>query len=214
MAGLGVDEIAKLLREMGYAPRAIDAKTLRCAVPTAAGEVRLVLRHAGTWLYLGVLPFLEAGSTAPWGAGKYPPRFLGRILAVNHNLVLVKFAVDDDGDLCLRAELPTESLQRREIETAVHLLVNTTEQYRLPIRDALLDAGRATERPSVLPEPPRSEPPPADLATPRSVRDDDDGPEVIDTHPGDPGLGEALAKTDDVGPSEPEPPASARTDAE
>ncbi len=196
MSGLGVDEIAKLLREMGYAPRAIDPKTLRCVVPTTAGEVRLVLRHAGAWLYLGVLPFLEPGSASPWGAGKYPPRFLGRILAVNHNLVMVKFALDDDGDLCLRAELPTESLQRREIETAVHLLVTTTEQYRLPIRDALVDAGRATERPSVLPEPPRSEPPPAEADAPRSVGDDD-GPEVIDTRPSDPGPGEPLAKTDD-----------------
>jgi hypothetical protein len=37
----------------------------------------------------------------------------------------------------------------------------TTEQYRVPIRDALLDAGRAeTPRPSLLPDPPRSEPPP------------------------------------------------------
>lgn len=154
MAGMGIDDIARLLHERGLSPRAVDARTLRCALSTAAGEIRLVVRHAGTWVYLGVLPFLEPGSAAPWGAGNYPPRFLGRILAVNHNLMLVKFAIDDDGDLCLRAELPTESLQKSELETAVQLLVTTTEQYRLPIRDALIDAGRSSARPSVLPEAP------------------------------------------------------------
>lgn len=118
----------------------------------------MVVRHAGAWLYLAVLPFLDPGSTEPWGKGRYPQRFLGRILAVNHNLSLVKFALDEEGDLCLRAELPTESMQRREVETALNHMALTTEQYRVPIRDALLDAGRAEgPRPSLLPDPPRTE---------------------------------------------------------
>ena len=32
-------------------------------------------------------------------------------------------------------------------------------EYRIPVRDALLDAGRATERPSMLPPAPASQPP-------------------------------------------------------
>lgn len=123
-------------------------------MPTGSGNARVVVRHAGSWLYMAVMPFLEPDSVKPWGGGKYPTRFLGRILAVNSNLSLVKFALDEDGDLSLRAELPTESLQPREVETALMLLHTTTEQYRAPIRDALLDAGRAAERPSTLPEVP------------------------------------------------------------
>lgn len=159
MAVLVADEMLNLLAQRGWNPRVIDERTFRCTLETAAGDVRVVLRHAGPWLYLAVLPFLEPGSVHPWGNGKYPPRFLGRILAVNFNLALVKFALDDDGDLSLRTELPTESLQFPEIETALQMLVSTTEQYRQPIRDALLDAGRL-ERPSLLPDPPASEPPP------------------------------------------------------
>lgn len=162
MAALGVQDVKAILDERAWSPRQLDEHTLRCTLESDAGEIRLVVRHAGPWIYLAVLPFLESAELKPWGSGKYPPRFLGRILAVNHNLTLVKFALDEEGDLCLRAELPTESLQRREIETALSHMALTTEQYRVPIRDALLDAGRAeTPRPSLLPDPPRSEPPAA-----------------------------------------------------
>ena len=160
MAAIGAEAIPPILSARGWVPRSIDAKTWRCTVPTGAGNVRVIVRHAGTWLYLAVIPFLEPESVKPWGAGKYPARFLGRILAVNSNLSMVKFALDEDGDLTLRVELPTESLSAREVDTALGLLATTTEQYRAPIRDALLDAGRAAERVSVLPEaPPLSEPP-------------------------------------------------------
>lgn len=152
MAAIGVEEIPRLLSNRGWNVRAIDKNTWRCRIPTAADDARLILRHAGAWLYLAVMPFLDPASIKPWGNGKFPPRFLGRILAVNSNLTLVKFALDEDGDLALRVELPTESLQLREFETALNLMIATTEQYRIPIRDALLDAGRASERPSSLPE--------------------------------------------------------------
>ncbi len=163
MAAIAADEIPPILSARGWTPRGIDKRTWRCTVGTNAGNVRVVVRHAGSWLYLAVIPFLEPESVKPWGAGRYPARFLGRILAVNSNLSMVKFALDDDGDLTLRVELPTESLQSREVDTALALLATTTEQYRAPIRDALLDAGRAAERVSMIPEvapPMHSEPPP------------------------------------------------------
>ena len=176
MAALGVQDVKAILDERAWSPRQLDEHTLRCTLESDAGEIRLVVRHAGPWIYLAVLPFLEAAELKPWGSGKYPPRFLGRILAVNYNLTLVKFALDDDGDITLRAELPTESIQRGEIEVALDLLVGVTQQYRIPVRDALLDAGRATERPSMLPPAPASQPPlanddPMDAGPSIEVRD-------------------------------------------
>ena len=159
MAVLGVGDVKAILEKRAWSPRQLDEHTLRCTLDSEAGEIRLVLRHAGPWLYLAVLPFLDPAEVRPWGTGKFPPRFLGRILAVNFNLTLVKFALDDDGDLTLRAELPTESMQVAEVEIALDLLVGVTQQYRVPVRDALLDAGRAVERPSLLPAAPVSQPP-------------------------------------------------------
>jgi hypothetical protein len=139
-------EVLKVLAGLGWEARSLGEKTWRCTIESPVGPVRLVVRHAGAWLYLSVLPFFEPGSVKPWGNGSYPLGFLGRLLAVNRNLTLVKFALDDDGDVVLRTELPTESLQHAEIETAATLLVRMTEQYRVPVRDALLDAGKTAPR--------------------------------------------------------------------
>jgi hypothetical protein len=144
---IAAEEIPSILTELGWQPKRQGDRTWRCGVSTSVGELTVVVRHAGTWLYFAVMPFLEPEAVRPWGAGLYPPRFLGRILAVNNNLVLVKFALDEDGDLALRVELPTESLQRREVETAAQLIVRTTEQYRGPIRDALLTLNPSTAPP-------------------------------------------------------------------
>ncbi|MFO0608294.1 MAG: YbjN domain-containing protein [Polyangiales bacterium] len=141
-----IDEVPRILSGRGWSPRTLDTRTWRCTVPLGGGSARFVVRHAGPWIYLSVMPFLDPDSVRPWGNGKYPARFLGRILAVNANLSMVKFALDDDGDLALRVELPTASLQARELDTALTLLFTTTEQYRAPIRDALLDAGRVAEQ--------------------------------------------------------------------
>ena len=139
-------EVPNILTGLGWQPRALGERTWRCTIATPnVGTVRLVTRHAGAWLYLSILPFFEPDSIKPWGAGKFPAGFLGRLLAVNRNLTLAKFALDDDGDVVLRTELPTESLQKGEIETAATLLVRTTEQYRGPVRDALFDAARTAE---------------------------------------------------------------------
>lgn len=138
-------EIPQILAGLGWEPRILGNRTWRCTIQTAAGRVRLVVRYAGEWLYLSILPFFEGDDIKPWGAGKYPSGFLGRLLAVNRNLTLVKFALDDEGDIVLRADLPTESLQKSEIETAATLLVRTTEQYRVPVRDALFAAARVAE---------------------------------------------------------------------
>lgn len=193
MAAIAAEEIPSILTARGWQPRTIDKRTWRCTVSTGAGAVRVVLRHAGSWLYLAVIPFLEPDSVRPWGGGKYPARFLGRILAVNSNLSMVKFALDDDGDLTLRVELPTESLQAREIDTALGLLTTTTEQYREPIRAALLDAGRAAERASALPEvtppaeehheEPAAEPAPHDhviAVNDASLAEPEEGPPALD----------------------------------
>lgn len=146
MSAIADKEVPEILAGLGWQPRVLGEKTWRCTLRSGVGTIRLVTRHAGEWLYLSILPFFEPDSVKPWGAGKYPTGFLGRLLAVNRNLTLVKFALDDDGDVVLKTELPTESLQRSEVETAATILVRTTEQYRVPVREALLEAARVSSQ--------------------------------------------------------------------
>ena len=70
MAAIAADEIPPILSARGWTPRGIDKRTWRCTVGTNAGNVRVVVRHAGSWLYLAVIPFLEPESVKPWGAGR------------------------------------------------------------------------------------------------------------------------------------------------
>jgi hypothetical protein len=141
-------DIPKVLTGLGWVPKVLGDKTWRCTIASpTAGTIKLVTRHAGAWIYMSILPFFDPESVKPWGAGKYPTGFLGRLLAVNRNLTLVKFALDDDGDVVLRTELPTESLQKTELEAAATTLVRTTEQYRGPVRDALLEAAKLAANP-------------------------------------------------------------------
>jgi hypothetical protein len=140
---IAASDIPQILRDLKWEPRAIDDRTWRVTLDTSVGIVRIVVRHAGHWLYLSIIPFFEPKSIGEWGAGKYPIGFLGRLLAVNRNLNMVKFALDDDGDVVLKSELPTENLQAREVAAAVMQLQKTTDQYRQPVREALLEAGRA-----------------------------------------------------------------------
>jgi hypothetical protein len=139
-------DLPKILTSLGWEPRVLGEHTWRCTLTGGAGTIRLVARHAGEWVYLSILPFFDKDSVKPWGGGSFPAGFLGRLLAVNRNLTLVKFALDDDGDVMLCTELPTESLQKSEVETAATLLVRTTEQYRGPVRDALLEAAKLAEQ--------------------------------------------------------------------
>lgn len=141
-------DIPKVLKGLGWTPKSVGERTWRCTIASVtAGTIKLVVRHAGPWMYLSVLPFFDPESIKPWGAGKFPLGFLGRLLAVNRNLTLVKFALDDDGDVVLRTELPTESLQKIELETAATTIVRTTEQYRGPVRDALIEAAKLAANP-------------------------------------------------------------------
>lgn len=143
MPNVSDTDLPQILSGLSWEPRVLGDKTWRCTIQGYSGAIRLVARHAGEWLYLSILPFFDRDSVKPWGIGKYPVGFLGRLLAVNRNLTLVKFALDDDGDVVLATELPTESLQKSEVETAAKLLVQTTEQYRGPVREALLEAARS-----------------------------------------------------------------------
>ncbi len=141
-------DLPKVLSGLGYTPKVLGDKTWRCTIASStAGTIKLVTRYAGAWMYMSILPFFDPESIKPWGAGKFPIGFLGRLLAVNRNLTLVKFALDDDGDVVLRTELPTESMQKSEVEAAAQALVKTTEQYRGPVRDALLEAAKLAANP-------------------------------------------------------------------
>jgi len=75
------------------------------------------------WVLLSMLPVLGNGDVVP----DELPR---RLLSVNRDMRIVKFALGQDDEVVLCAELPTESLQYAELADAVSRLVEYYRHYR------------------------------------------------------------------------------------
>jgi hypothetical protein len=142
---LRAQDIPDALRALRWEPRSVDERTWRVTCRTPVGLIRVVVRYAGAWVYLTVLPFFDADAVGAWGRGRFPPGFLGRLLAVNRNLNTVKFALDEDGDVVLACELPTDELGADALGAAVLHLFDIASQYREPVRAALLAAASAVD---------------------------------------------------------------------
>ena len=58
------------------------------------------------------------------------------LLRMNRDMYQCKFAYDEDGDVVLTVELPTESLDSSEVETALTSLVRHAAEHRATLRAA------------------------------------------------------------------------------
>jgi hypothetical protein len=75
------------------------------------------------WVLLSMLPVLPEGAALP-------PDLSRRLLSVNRDMRIAKFALDGDGEVVLCAELPTESLDDSELVDAVERMVKYFKHYR------------------------------------------------------------------------------------
>ena len=58
------------------------------------------------------------------------------LLRMNRDMYQCKFAYDEDGDVVLTVELPTESLDFGEIASALESLLEHAVQHRSTLREA------------------------------------------------------------------------------
>ena len=116
-----VGTVRSWLDRMGWSVRSVAGVTLVAESPLAA-DVPIFVRCAAHWLMLAVVPALPAGPR--------PADLPRRLLAVNRDMRLAKFGFDEDGDVILAAELPTESLDFAEVEDALARLVRYARHYR------------------------------------------------------------------------------------
>lgn len=104
-----------------------DAGTLRSTHQTDEGEVRVFVRLQKNWLIASVVPFLAT-------RGKNSFELARWLLRVNRDMYQAKFAYDEDGDVVLTLELPTESLDPSEIRGALTTLLDQTVAHRRTLR--------------------------------------------------------------------------------
>jgi len=126
---LTFEALAAHLDVLGWAYTPRDGATYQCIHETEEGEVKVFVRLGRDWLVASVVPFLSTRGNNSFELVRW-------LLRQNRELFQAKFATDEDGDVVLAVELPTESLDASEIRIALQGLVREAVRHRKILRDA------------------------------------------------------------------------------
>jgi hypothetical protein len=121
------DALEEHLRGLGWAVKQQDNRTLRSQHDTAEGDVTIFVRLQDNWLIASVVPFLAT-------KGKNTFELARWLLRVNRDMYQAKFCYDEDGDVVLTIELPTESIDPSEIRGALLTLLEQAVAHRRTLR--------------------------------------------------------------------------------
>ena len=121
--------LAQYLDRLGWERVPHGAGTLRAVRDTEQGDVAVYVRLSQNWLIASVVPFLVTGGDNPYDLARW-------LLRMNRDMAMTKFAYDDDGDVVLTVEVPTESLDYEEVAAALTGLVDAAVLHRATLRGA------------------------------------------------------------------------------
>ena len=126
------------LEALGWSWKPHGERTLRAQHDTAEGEINVYVRLGDNWLIASVVPFLPTRGKITFELSRW-------LLRQNRDMFQAKFAYDEDGDVVLTVEMPTESLDFAEIRVALTELVENAVRHRATLRAAAAAArgGRA-----------------------------------------------------------------------
>jgi hypothetical protein len=130
--------LAAHLSKLGWKAEPCGARTFRTLHESREGEIIVYVRVSDNWLIASVVPFLATKGQNTFELSRW-------LLRQNRDMFQAKFAYDEDGDVVLTVELPTESLQFSEIKEALSTLLENTITHRATLRAAAEAARRARQ---------------------------------------------------------------------
>lgn len=89
---------------------------------------RIRVRLAGDWVYFSIAPFVIAPQEPECERKLYR-----RLLKLNHEMNMAKFTVDEDGDVMLTVELPSDNLDYSEFTDALAALAYYADDNYVPV---------------------------------------------------------------------------------
>ncbi len=95
------------------------------------GQFEIWVRYAEPWIYFTINPFVDREDEQ---AHQSP--VLDLLLRANHALNMAKFALDNDGDVSISVELPTEGFGYSQFADALTALSHYADAYRPLFEDA------------------------------------------------------------------------------
>lgn len=121
--------VERILRDIGWMPIPHGEHTFRVPHATAEGELVAYVRVTDNWLIASIVPFLTTRGDNSFELARW-------LLRMNRDMYQCKFAYDEDGDVVLTVELPTESLDVGEVENALRALLEHAVGHRATLRQA------------------------------------------------------------------------------
>ncbi len=126
---LTIDQLGAQLTALGWTHARHDARTYRCDHPSSEGDLHVFVRLSDHWLVASVVPFLATRGDNSFELVRW-------LLRQNRDLYQARFATDEDGDVVLSVELPTESLDPDEIRSTFENLLRSAIEHRATLRRA------------------------------------------------------------------------------
>lgn len=120
--------LSRTLREIGWSAKPHgDDSTYQIIHDTPEGELTVYVRLTDNWLIASVVPFLTTRGDNSFELARW-------LLRMNRDMYQCKFAYDEDGDVVLSVELPTESLDYGEVEATLKDLLQHAVRHRATLR--------------------------------------------------------------------------------
>lgn len=121
--------VSRILRDLGWDAKRHGDNTYRVAHATGEGDLTIYVRLTDNWLIGSVVPFLTTRGDNSFELARW-------LLRMNRDMYQCKFAYDEDGDVVLTVELPTESLDVGEVTSALEALLRHAVEHRATLRQA------------------------------------------------------------------------------
>ncbi len=126
---MSFEEVGARLEGLGWQRREHDANTWCSDHASPEGELHVFVRLGEHWLVASVVPFLRTHGDNSFELVRW-------LLRQNRDLYQAHFGTDEDGDVVLSVELPTESLDPSELDGALRNLLRYAIEQRATLRRA------------------------------------------------------------------------------
>jgi hypothetical protein len=125
LTGKGVEEF---MAKDGWPYERVDDNTWRSGFRGDVNSFRFFVRLTDNWIFFTIVPFVVAPKNEASALGLYR-----HLLKLNREINMAKFAIDDDADVVLTVELPTENLDEGEFKDALDALSYYADRHYLDV---------------------------------------------------------------------------------
>jgi len=125
---LNPQRVEEFLTKDGWPYERVDDHTWRSGFRGDVNSFRFFVRLTENWIFFTIVPFVVAPKLESSALNLYR-----HLLKLNREINMAKFAIDDDSDVVLTVELPTENLDESEFKDALDALSYYADKHYLDV---------------------------------------------------------------------------------